>query len=61
MLPDGRILNRELVKLGFAQWYPEHIGYEHLKALEREARAAKLGLWQEGYVEARLKYMQMVD
>ena len=45
-LPDGRILNRELLKAGFAWWYeryaPCNMGYEQL---EREARLAGRGLW----------------
>ena len=48
MLPDGRVLNHELIKAGFAWWYrkyaPEN---EALEQLEQEARAAKRGLWAD--------------
>ncbi len=45
-VPDGRALNRELVKAGFAWWYRRYAPEdERLKQLEAEARAAKRGLW----------------
>ncbi len=47
-LPDGRVLNRELVKAGFAWWYrryaPEDV---RLEQLENEAREAGRGLWAD--------------
>ena len=46
LLPDGRSLNRELVKAGFAWWYRRYApDNEPLKQLEQEAREAKRGLW----------------
>ncbi len=46
--PDGRVLNRELVKAGFAWWYrryaPEDV---RLEQLENEAREAGRGLWAD--------------
>jgi endonuclease YncB( thermonuclease family) len=46
MLPDGKILNRELLKAGLAWWYehfaPHNTAYEQL---EKEARKAWRGLW----------------
>jgi micrococcal nuclease len=43
---DGKVLNRELVRVGLAWWYrtfaPDN---EDLAKLEAEARAAKAGLW----------------
>jgi len=44
--PDGRSLNRELVRAGFAWWYRRYApDDETLEQLEREARGAKRGLW----------------
>ncbi len=46
LLPDGRSLNRELVRAGFAWWYWRYTpDGETLAQLEREARGAKRGLW----------------
>ncbi len=46
MLPDGRVLNHELVKAGFAWWYRKYAPDDDaLEQLEQEARDAKLGLW----------------
>lgn len=45
ILPDGRSLNRELVAAGFAWWYRKYSADLSLEALEREARAARRGLW----------------
>ncbi len=46
LLPDGRNLDHELVKAGFAWWYRKYApDNETLKQLEREAREAKRGLW----------------
>lgn len=46
ILPDGRNLNRELVRAGFAWWYKKYSKDQSLGELEAEARAAKRGLWQ---------------
>lgn len=47
-LPDGKILNEELLRVGLAWWFrkyaPEERGFEKLEA---EARKAKRGLWSE--------------
>ena len=45
-LPDGRMLNRELVRAGFAWWYRQYAPNDKvLEQLEREAREARRGLW----------------
>jgi endonuclease YncB( thermonuclease family) len=46
-LPDGRILNRELVKAGLAWWYRYYSQDESLGRLETEARESKRGLWAD--------------
>jgi len=48
VLPDGRILNHELVKEGFCWWYRKYApGDATLERLEIEAREAKRGLWAD--------------
>jgi endonuclease YncB( thermonuclease family) len=48
LLPDGRSLNRELVRAGMAWWYREYAPQDTaLEALEREARDAQQGLWSD--------------
>ena len=46
-LPDGRSLNRELVAAGLAWWFRRHSTDRGLEGLEREARAARRGLWAD--------------
>lgn len=46
ILPEGRSLNRELVKAGFARRYREYApGDRELERVEAEVRNAKRGLW----------------
>ncbi|MSR24615.1 MAG: endonuclease [Nitrospiraceae bacterium] len=48
VLPDGRMLNRELVREGFCWWYRKYAaGDTTLERLETEAREAKRGLWTD--------------
>ena len=47
ILPDGRSLNRELVKAGFAWWYRKYSDDSTLGQLEEEARLNKRGLWSD--------------
>ncbi len=48
LLSDGRSLNRELVKAGFAWWYRKYAPEDEVLAqLERDARDAKRGLWAD--------------
>ncbi len=47
ILPDGKNLNQELVRSGFAWWYKQYSRDESLGKLEADARAAQLGLWTD--------------
>ncbi len=47
VLPDGRVLNRELLKAGLAWWDRKYSDDMSLGALEAEAREAKRGLWAD--------------
>lgn len=47
ILPDGRSLNEELVKNGFAWHYKEYAKDKNLENLETDARRFKRGLWQD--------------
>ncbi|MBI4056439.1 MAG: thermonuclease family protein [Elusimicrobia bacterium] len=46
ILPDGRSLNQELVREGYAWWY-QHFAPKNkeLDSLQKEARKSKKGLW----------------
>jgi micrococcal nuclease len=46
-LPDGRHLNKELVKMGLAWWICRHSSDAELQELEEDAREKKRGLWKE--------------
>lgn len=48
VLPDGRVLNEELVAAGMAWHYARYSKDETLAKLERRARAARVGVWSEG-------------
>ncbi len=48
ILPDGRSLNRELVRAGLAWWYRHYAPADReLAELEEQARAARRGLWAD--------------
>lgn len=48
LLPDGRSLNRELVKAGLAWWYRKYAAADwQLKELETDARISRRGLWRD--------------
>ena len=48
ILPDGRNLNQEIVRAGFAWWYRQYARDDkELERLESEAKAAKRGLWAD--------------
>ena len=53
LLPDGRSLNRELVRAGLAWWYRQYAPKDAaLEALEAEARTAQRGLWSDPHAVA---------
>lgn len=45
-LPDGRNLNKELLRFGFAWHYTRYSDDEELAELEATAKANKAGIWQ---------------
>lgn len=47
ILPDGKSLNRELLRNGYAWWYRQYSSDQSLAALEQQARSQRLGLWQD--------------
>jgi micrococcal nuclease len=48
ILPDGKSLNHELVKAGFAWWYREYApDDQELRWLEKYARGDRRGLWSD--------------
>lgn len=47
ILPNGRSLNRELVRAGYAWWYRKYSSDTSIGLLESEARAARRGLWAD--------------
>ncbi len=48
VLPDGRLLNHEIVRAGYAWWYRKYAPRDAaLERLESEAREGKRGLWSQ--------------
>ena len=47
ILPDGRNLNQELVRAGYAWWFRRYSADQRLAALEAQARASRRGLWAD--------------
>ncbi|NBA86557.1 nuclease [Emticicia sp. CRIBPO] len=45
-LPDGKVLNKELVKTGMAVHFKKYSGDREYAALEVKARQQKLGVWK---------------
>ncbi|MFH1723131.1 MAG: thermonuclease family protein [Elusimicrobiota bacterium] len=56
ILPDGRSLNREAIRAGFAWWYRKYSNDQTLGELEKEAREARRGLWVQDNPEAPWEY-----
>jgi endonuclease YncB( thermonuclease family) len=52
ILPDGRSLNQELVRAGFAWWFRKYSRDPRLARLEEEAREGRRGLWADRVPEA---------
>jgi micrococcal nuclease len=52
VLPDGRSLNQELVRAGYAWWFRKYSRDGGLARLEEEARAGRRGLWADRAPEA---------
>ena len=52
LLPDGRSLNRLLLRHGLAWWYRRYSQDQDLGALEAEARDARHGLWSDAQPES---------
>lgn len=47
-LPDGKILNREIVAAGYAWWFQKYAPKaSELRDLQEQAKAAKKGLWAD--------------
>lgn len=47
ILPDGKSLNEELIRLGYAWWFERYSTKTALQAIQSEARDARRGLWAE--------------
>ncbi len=47
VLPDGRSLNQELVRAGYAWWFRRYSRDSTLARLEQEAREWRRGLWAD--------------
>jgi len=53
ILPDGKSLNRELVRAGYAWWYSKYAPKDYeLMMLQEASRDLKAGLWRDGAPEA---------
>jgi micrococcal nuclease len=56
ILPDGRSLNQELVRAGYAWWFRKYSHDMRLARLEAEAREEHRGLWADPAPEAPWNY-----
>jgi endonuclease YncB( thermonuclease family) len=56
VLPDGRSLNQELVRAGYAWWFRRYSRDGRLARLEEEARASRRGLWADRAPEPPWEY-----
>ena len=61
-LPDGKILNLELIKNGLAWWSRKYApGDSTLAQLEQEARLARKGLWSQRKPVAPWTYREQIS
>lgn len=58
LLPDGKSLNHELVRAGYAWWFRRNSNDRRLEALEIEARGARRGLWADAQPVAPWEWRQ---
>jgi endonuclease YncB( thermonuclease family) len=56
LLPDGRSLNQELVRAGYAWWFRKYSRDVRLARLEEEARQGRRGLWADQAPEPPWEY-----
>jgi endonuclease YncB( thermonuclease family) len=56
ILPDGRSLNQELVRAGYAWWFRKYSRDVRLARLEEEARQGRRGLWAGDAPQAPWEY-----
>jgi endonuclease YncB( thermonuclease family) len=56
VLPDGRSLNQELVRAGYAWWFRRYSRDVRLARLEEEARQDRRGLWADHAPEPPWEY-----
>jgi endonuclease YncB( thermonuclease family) len=56
VLPDGRSLNQELVRAGYAWWFRKYSRDVTLARLEEEARQGRRGLWADETPQAPWEY-----
>ena len=57
VLPDGRNVNHEMVKAGYAWWFRQYAPNDSTLAnLEREARKAQRGLWADPHAVPPWEY-----
>ena len=56
VLPDGRSLNQELVRAGYAWWFRKYSRDVRLARLEEEARQDRRGLWATEAPQAPWEY-----
>jgi micrococcal nuclease len=59
ILPDGRNLNKEMLKGGYAWHYKKYNQSKEFADLEEQARIAKKGLWSDPHAMAPWEFRKM--